>query len=198
MKNTSKTDEKFIKETIAESISVKQKMGVQLYSTISQISKCISESLLKNGTIYLFGNGGSAADSQHIAAEFIGRFARERKPLPAEALTTNTSAITAIGNDYDFSEIFARQVKARVQPKDIVVGISTSGASVNVINGLKAAKKIGAKTVGFTGAKAVQMQSLTDYCLCIPSKSTPRIQESHILAWHIICELVEASVIKKL
>ena len=198
MKNISKTDEKFIKETIAESISVKQKMGVQLYSTISQISKCISESLLKNGTIYLFGNGGSAADSQHIAAEFVGRFARERKPLPAEALTTNTSAITAIGNDYNFSEIFARQVKARVQPKDIVVGISTSGASVNVINGLKAAKKIGAKTVGFTGAKAALMQSLTDYCLCIPSKSTPRIQESHILAWHIICELVEASVIKKL
>lgn len=195
-KSTSKADEKFIKEVIAESISVKQKMGDQQYNTLSQISKCISESLLKNGTIYLFGNGGSAADSQHIAAEFVGRFARERKPLPAEALTTNTSAITAIGNDYDFSDIFSRQVKARVQPKDVVVGISTSGKSMNVIKGLKAAKTIGAKTIGFTGSKADVMQSLTDYCLCVPSKSTPRIQEAHILAWHIICDLVEASVIK--
>ncbi|MDE2590049.1 MAG: SIS domain-containing protein, partial [Patescibacteria group bacterium] len=108
----------------------------------------------------------------------------------------NTSAITAIGNDYDFSEIFSRQVKARVQPKDVVVGISTSGKSINVIKGLEAAKKIGAKTLGFTGSGADVMQSLTDYCLCVSSKSTPRIQEAHILAWHIICDLVEISVIK--
>ena len=195
-KHTSKTDEEFIKKTIAESISVKQDMGDHLYETLSHISKCISESLLKNGTIYLFGNGGSAADSQHIAAEFVGRFARERKPLPAEALTTNTSSITAIGNDYDFSEIFTRQVNARVQPKDVVVGISTSGKSMNVIKGLKAAKKIGAKTIGFTGAEANLMQNLVDYCLCIPSKNTPRIQEAHILAWHIICDLVETSIIE--
>lgn len=194
-KYTRKNDEEFIKKTIAESIYVKQKMGDEIYNTISQISKCISEALLKNGTIYLFGNGGSAADSQHIAAEFVGRFARERRPLAAEALTTNTSTITAIGNDYDFSEIFARQVKARVQPKDVVVGISTSGKSVNVIKGLEAAKKIRAKTVGFTGSDADLMQSLTDYCLRIPSKNTPRIQEAHILAWHIICDLVEDSII---
>ena len=196
IKKVRKTDEEFIKEVISESISVKQKMGDQLYNTISQISKCISEALLKNGTIYLFGNGGSAADSQHISAEFVGRFARERRPLPAEALTTNTSSITAIGNDYDFSEIFARQVKARVQPKDIVVGISTSGKSRNVIKGLEAAKKIGAKTIGFTGSEANLIQNLTDHCLCIPSKITPRIQEAHILAWHIICDLVEDSIIK--
>ena len=195
-KHIKKTDEEFIKEIIVESIVVKQKMGDHLYNTISQISKCISKSLLKNGTIYIFGNGGSAADSQHIAAEFVGRFARERRPLPAEALTTNTSAITAIGNDYDFSEIFARQVKARVQPKDVVVGISTSGRSINVIKGLEAAKKIGAKIIGFTGAQANQIQSMADYCLCIPSKSTPRIQEAHILTWHIICDLVESAVIK--
>lgn len=195
VKKIKNTDEKFIKDVISESIAIKQKMGNELYNTISQISKCISKSLVKNGTIYLFGNGGSAADSQHIAAEFVGRFARERRPLPAEALTTNTSAITAIGNDYDFSEIFARQVKARVQPRDVVVGISTSGKSANVLRGLEAAKKIGAKTIGFTGSDADLMQSLTDYCLCIPSKSTPRIQEAHILAWHIICDLVEALVI---
>lgn len=191
------TDSKdFIKKTIGESISVKEKMGHQLSDTILQISKCISETLLKNGTVYLFGNGGSAADSQHIAAEFVGRFAKERRPLPAEALTTNTSALTAIGNDYDFSEIFSRQVRARVQSKDVVVGISTSGKSMNVIKGLQAAKKIGTKTIGFTGSKPNLMKGLTNYCLCVPSNNTPRIQEAHILAWHIICDLVETSVIK--
>jgi len=196
IKDTRKAPKEFIKETIAESIEIKQKMGDHLCNTISEISNCISEVLLKNGTIYLFGNGGSAADSQHIAAEFVGRFTRERRPLPAEALTTNTSTITAIGNDYDFSEIFARQVKARVQSKDVVVGISTSGKSINVIKGLEAAKKIGAKTIGFTGSEENLMQSLTDYCLCVPSKNTPRIQEAHILVWHIICDLVENSIIK--
>lgn len=194
--DTKNTDKEFIKKTISESILVKEKISDQLNDTILQISKCISKVLLKNGTVYLFGNGGSAADSQHIAAEFVGRFANERRPLPAEALTTNTSTITAIGNDYNFSEIFSRQVKARVHPKDVVVGISTSGTSINVIEGLKAAKKIGAKTIGFTGSEANLMQSLTDYCLCIPSKSTPRIQEAHILVWHIVCHLVEDSVIK--
>lgn len=189
-------DPEFIKKTIAESISVKEKMGQELSDTILQISKCISETLLKSGTVYLFGNGGSAADSQHVAAEFVGRFARERRPLPAEALTTNTSALTAIGNDYDFTEIFARQIRARVQPKDVVVGISTSGRSMNVIKGLRTAKDMGAKTIGFTGSDPNLMKDVTDYCLCVPSKNTPRIQEAHILAWHIICDLVETIVIK--
>lgn len=186
----------FIKNTIAESISVKKEMEKQLTNTILQISDCIAKSLKKNGTVYLFGNGGSAADSQHIAAEFVGRFAKERIPLPAEALTTNTSALTAIGNDYNFLEIFSRQVKAKVQPKDVVVGISTSGKSKNVVKGLEAAKKVGATTIGFTGSDPNLMKTVTDYCLCVPSKKTPRIQEAHILAWHIICELVESSIIE--
>lgn len=193
MKKEQKTLE-FVKKTIDESIAVKEKMKKQQGHVILQISKCISETLLKNGTVYLFGNGGSAADSQHIAAEFVGRFTKKRRPLPAEALTTNSSSITAIGNDYDFSEIFSRQVNARVQSKDVVVGMSTSGKSLNVIKGLQAAKKIGAKTIGFTGSEPSLMKPLTNYCLYVPSKKTSRIQEAHILAWHIICELVETSI----
>lgn len=185
----------FIKKIIEESISVKEEMGKKQTDVILQISNCIANTLLKNGTIYLFGNGGSAADSQHVAAEFVGRFVRKRKPLPAEAFTTNPSTLTALGNDYDFSEIFSRQVEARVQSKDVVVGISTSGKSINVIKGLQAAKKIGATTIGFTGSEPNLMKGLTNYCLCVPSQKTSRIQEAHILAWHIICELVESSII---
>lgn len=189
-------DEELVKETIQESISVKQKLAEQQTNTLLEISKLISKSLEQNGTIYLFGNGGSAADAQHVAAELVGRFARERKALPAEALTTNTSILTAIGNDYDFSDIFSRQVSAKVGPNDIVVGISTSGKSKNVLNGLKEAKSVGAKTIGFTGQDPNEMKQLTDICLCIPSKSTPRIQEAHILSWHIICDIVEKSVVE--
>lgn len=183
-----------IKEIVAEDTSVKQKLVEQQSDVIFDISKAIADTLSKGGTVYLFGNGGSAADAQHVAAEFVGRFARERRALPAEALTTNTSILTAIGNDYDFGEVFSRQVKAKVHPVDIVVGISTSGKSKNVINGLKSAKEIGAKTIGFTGAELGLMGEVSDMCLCVPSKSTPRIQESHIMVWHIISEIVERSI----
>ena len=178
-------DEELVKETIQESISVKQKLADQQTNTLLEISKIISKSLKQNGTIYLFGNGGSAADAQHVAAELVGRFARERKALPAEALTTNTSILTAIGNDYDFSDIFSRQVSAKVGPNDIVVGISTSGKSKNVLNGLKEAKSVGAKTIGFTGQDPNEMKQLTDICLCIPSKSTPRILWNRSGGWCI-------------
>lgn len=183
-----------IKEIVADSISVKQKLIEQQSGIILDISKAIADTFSKGGTVYLFGNGGSAADAQHVAAEFVGRFARERRALPAEALTTNTSILTAIGNDYDFSEVFSRQVKAKVHPIDIVVGISTSGKSKNVINGLKSAKEIGAKTIGFTGAEPALMGEFSDICLCVPSKSTPRIQESHIMVWHMVSEIVERSI----
>jgi D-sedoheptulose 7-phosphate isomerase len=183
-----------IKEIVADSISVKQKLIEQQSGIILDISKAIADTFSKGGTVYLFGNGGSAADAQHVAAEFVGRFARERRALPAEALTTNTSILTAIGNDYDFGEVFSRQVKAKVHPIDIVVGISTSGKSKNVINGLKSAKEIGAKTIGFTGAEPALMGEFSDICLCVPSKSTPRIQESHIMVWHIVSEIVERSL----
>ena len=183
-----------IKEITIESISVKQKLIEHLGGVIFDISKTISEVLSEGGTVYFFGNGGSAADSQHVAAEFVGRFARERRALPAEALTTNTSILTAIGNDYDFGEVFSRQVKAKVHPNDAVIGISTSGKSKNVINGLRSAREIRAKTIGFTGSEPHQMRDFSDICLCVPSNSTPRIQEAHILIWHIVSELVERSI----
>ncbi|HZS73840.1 MAG TPA: D-sedoheptulose 7-phosphate isomerase [Candidatus Nitrosotalea sp.] len=183
--------DKIIKDTIVESILVKQKVSEELNDVILDISMNISKVLAKKGTVYFFGNGGSAADAQHVAAEFVGRFSKDRRPLPAEALTTNTSILTAVGNDYDFTQVFSRQVKAKVHPNDIVIGISTSGKSKNVINGLEAAKKIGAMTVGFTGAKPNLMDKVSDICLCVPSKITPRIQEAHIMIWHIISDLVE-------
>lgn len=189
-----KDAKQIIKEVVVDNTSVKQKLIEQQSDVILDISKTIADAFSKGGTVYLFGNGGSAADAQHVAAEFVGRFARERRALPAEALTTNTSILTAIGNDYNFDEVFSRQVKAKVRPIDIVVGISTSGKSGNVINGLKAAKEIGAKTIGFTGAEPGLMREFSDMCLCVPSKSTPRIQESHIMVWHIISEIVERSI----
>ena len=184
-------DLRLIKETIEESIAVKQAMANKQASVILQISKLLARVLRKGGTIYLCGNGGSAADAQHVAAELVGRFARERRALPAAALTTNTSILTAIGNDYSFAEIFDRQVHAMVHKNDAVVGISTSGKSLNVLNAFRAARTIGATTIGFTGSYGKEMLKYTDICLCVPSNKTPRIQEAHILAWHVICDLVE-------
>lgn len=189
----SKSDKKIVSDTISESIKVKKMLANDI-EAILKVSKMISHTLSNGGTVYFFGNGGSAADAQHVAAEFVGRFSRERRALPAEALTTNTSILTAIGNDYDFTQIFSRQVKAKVQPNDLVIGISTSGKSKNVINGLESAKKIGAKTVGFTGVKPNLMAKFADICLCVPSDNTPRIQEAHILIWHIISDLVERNL----
>ena len=146
-------------------------------------------------SIYLCGNGGSAADAQHVAAEFVGRFLRERRPLPAVALTCNSSILTAIGNDYDFSQVFSRQVEACAGPRDCVVGISTSGRSPNVLEAMRAARRVGAATVGFTGAAGTVLAAACDECLMAPSTSTPRIQEAHLLAWHLICDLVERRIV---
>jgi len=187
-------DNQYIKEKVEENIDIKKRMIKENITTISTISNKIVSSLKNNGCIYIFGNGGSAADAQHIAAEFVGRFNIERGPLCAEAFTTNTSILTAVANDYDFSQIFARQVKARVKSQDVVVGISTSGKSKNVLEGLSEAKNMGAVSIGFTGSNA-NMDKYTDVCLKIPSTITPRIQECHILAWHIICDIVEKEII---
>lgn len=159
------------------------------------IAERITGCLQAGGTLYLCGNGGSAADAQHVAAELVGRFLRERRPLPAIALTCNTSILTAVGNDYDFSEVFARQVRAHVTAKDCVVGISTSGRSANVRKALAAARELGATTIGFTGSAGVELASVCDTCLRVPSAVTPRIQEAHLLAWHLVCDLVERQVI---
>jgi len=141
------------------------------------------------------GNGGRAADAQLIAAEFVRRFLLERRPLAGVALTTNTSILTAIGNEYDYSEVFFRQVRALVKPGDCLAGISTSGRSKNFLLALEAARAIGAVTIGFTGGVGSPLRELCDECFIAESASTPRIQECHLLAWHLICNMVEKKVV---
>jgi D-sedoheptulose 7-phosphate isomerase len=151
---------------------------------------CI-ESLKSGGKIILFGNGGSAADAQHIAAELVGRYKIERRSLPAIALTTDTSALTAIGNDYGYIHIFDRQLEALANKGDVVIGISTSGESINVNNALKLASELNCKTIGFSGQNVAAMKDICDVIIDVPSKDTPRIQEMHILIGHIICHLID-------
>lgn len=179
---------------IRESASVVASL-VDHSACLAAIADHLAGCLEAGGTLYLCGNGGSAADAQHVAAEFVGRFLRERRPLPAVALTCNTSILTAIGNDYEFTEVFARQVRAHVQRRDCVIGISTSGRSPNVLRALQAAREIGATTIGFTGAEGRDLAALCDTCLLAPSRSTPRIQEAHLLAWHLVCDEVERRVV---
>jgi D-sedoheptulose 7-phosphate isomerase len=144
-----------------------------------------------------FGNGGSAADAQHLAAEFLGRYLRERAPLPSLALNTNTSAITAIGNDYGYEQTFARQLRALSSPGDVAVGISTSGNSRNVVEALVCARELGLFTIAMTGASGGQMRGLVDVLINVPSEETPRIQECHILAGHAICDAVEGAIVAR-
>lgn len=161
-----------------------------------EVANKLTTCLLGGGTIFLCGNGGSAADAQHVAGEFVGRFLRERRPLPAIALNANSSILTAIGNDYHFDQVFSRQVLAQTRPGDVVVGISTSGKSRNVIEALVAARSVGAGTIGFTGEPGEPMGAACDVCFKVASGLTPRIQEVHILAWHLVCEAVEDAVVR--
>lgn len=188
------TDIELLKTSLKSAMAVYQNVLDYETDCITNIATKLGDILEAGGTIYLCGNGGSAADAQHIAAEFVGRFLRERKALPAQALTVNTSILTAIGNDYDFSQIFSRQVKAMVTAKDALVGISTSGKSVNVLEAIKEAKKIGALTVAFTGLPGEPLASACDLAFKAPTKETPRIQEVHIAAWHGICDIIERRV----
>jgi D-sedoheptulose 7-phosphate isomerase len=161
---------------------------------IAEIARLTIETLKRGNKIILFGNGGSAADAQHIAAEIVGRFINnKRRPLPAIALTTNTSVLTSIANDYGFDKVFSRQVQGLVKRGDLVIAISTSGNSANVLEAVKVARKLGAKTVGFTGLSGGRLKKMVHIAFCAPSKITARIQECHITAGHIICELVEES-----
>lgn len=159
-----------------------------------QIAHLLAKCFQEGNKVLLFGNGGSAADAQHIAAEFIGKLNRERKPLPAVALTTDTSALTAISNDYGYEAVFARQLAGLVSTGDVVIGLSTSGRSINVINAMEEAKRLGAVTVAFTGAGG-ELREAADYALSIPSTNTPRIQEAHTTAGHIICHLVDEIIL---
>jgi len=182
-----------IGKRIDESLKVLLQLS-EMATLLADIANRITRCFERGGTLYLCGNGGSAADAQHVAAEFVGRFLKERRALPAIALTCNTSILTAIGNDYDFSLVFARQVRATVKPQDCVVGISTSGQSANVIEAMRAARELGAETIGFTGESGGALSPLCDACFCAPSPHTPRIQEAHLLAWHAICQSVEEAV----
>ena len=151
--------------------------------------------LLAGGKILLLGNGGSAADCQHIAAEIVGRYKRERRGLPAIALTTDTSILTAVGNDYGFEHVFSRQVEALCTPKDVVIGLSTSGNSPNVLAAIHTARQIGAFTIGLTGGRGGKLAQCCDLSLVVASNDTPRIQEAHILVGHMLCDLIDAETL---
>ena len=182
-----------VAERVRESIEVKKAMLAtdELIELVHETASACIRSLEWGGKIILFGNGGSAADAQHIAAELVGRYLRNRRALAAIALTTNTSNLTAIGNDYSYEEVFSRQIEAIGNKGDLAIGISTSGNSKNIIRAVNAATKKGLTTVGMTGGNGGELRHQTDYCLCVPSEHTPRIQEAHILLGHTLCEIIE-------
>ncbi len=189
--------EDYIIKAFRESVQVKEVfLNENLHRVVAAID-AVTAALTAGNKILLFGNGGSAADAQHLAAEFVNRFLIERPPLPAIALTTDTSVITSIGNDYDFSEIFSKQIRAIGQRGDIALGISTSGNSVNVIKGFEAAKKIGMTTIAFTGRDGGEIGRMVDFHLNVSSNSTPRIQEVHITVGHVICEMVDFKLFQR-
>lgn len=162
---------------------------------VARAADIVSEALLAGNKILIFGNGGSAADAQHVAAELVGRFVAERRPLPAVALTVDTSALTAIGNDYGFDQIYSRQVRALGREGDVAIAITTSGRSPNVLAAIEASRELGMKVVGLTGAKGKDFPKVCDACIVVPSTNTARIQEIHITVGHVICEVVDARVL---
>jgi D-sedoheptulose 7-phosphate isomerase len=194
---TTKSDfESRVRGSIQASIDVKELLltNSEVVSAIARVSEILIDALQKGNKVILFGNGGSAGDAQHIAAEFVGRFAFDRPALPALALNVNTSCITAIGNDYGFDLVFSRQLEALARSGDVAIGISTSGKSPNIVGAMTTANKMGLRTVGLTGSAGRELESAVENCICVPSSETPRIQECHILIGHIISELVEQTI----
>jgi D-sedoheptulose 7-phosphate isomerase len=189
----------FIYSQIEESLKIKQLIleDDKFQLLIDKASSICCETLRGNNKIFFAGNGGSAADAQHLAGELVNRFGFERPGLAAIALTTDTSIITSISNDYGFDMLFSRQIQALGKKGDIFIALSTSGNSTNIINGLNESKKIGIKTIGLTGSSGGKMATLCDICLKVPSDETPRIQEAHILIGHIICSIIENSLFGK-
>ncbi len=182
-----------VKDIILASINVKEQLlqNEVMLEEIQKVAQLIAGSLKTGGRIYFCGNGGSAADAQHLAAEFSGRFYTDRKALPAEALHTNTSYLTAVANDYSFDVVYARLVDGIANKGDVLVGLSTSGNSANIVRAFETAREKGVTTIGFTGLSGGALKPLSDHLFNVPSADTPRIQESHILIGHIICQLVE-------
>lgn len=185
-----------IQESIQESIGVKQHIlsDEALMARVQAVAEMMVESLQAGGKVHFCGNGGSAADAQHLAAELSGRFYYDRSPLNAEALHCNTSYLTAVGNDYGYDLVFSRLLRGTAKKGDVIVGISTSGNSKNILEAFKAAKEMGLHIVAMTGASGGQMKDYADILLNVPSTDTPRIQESHIMLGHIFCELVESTM----
>ncbi len=189
--------EDLIVKIFKESCHVKEVFINENLNRLVSIVEVIRQCLEKGNKILIFGNGGSASDSQHLAAEFVNRFRIERPPLPAVSLATDTAVLTSIGNDYDFSEIFSKQIRAIGQTGDVAWGMSTSGKSANVIRGLEAARKNGLVTIGFCGRDSGDMARVCDYYLPVPSTNTARIQEVHITAGHVICEMVDFKLFQR-
>ena len=184
-----------LRQNIQGSIETHARFMEACLPALTKAAEALTIAYLSGHKALFFGNGGSAADAQHLAAEFLGRYLRERDPLPAVALNTNTSAVTAIGNDYGYEHTFSRQLKALAVRGDVAVGISTSGNSPNVLEALTCARNLGLFTIGLTGAKGGKMRNVCDVLIAVPSDDTPRIQECHILAGHALCDAVEGAVV---
>lgn len=180
-----------IQKIFRQSIAVKEDTLNQNLEKIRQAAGMLADAFHSGGKVLICGNGGSAADSQHIAAEFIGRFQKERKALAAVALTTDSSILTALANDYNFDIVFSRQIEGLGQPGDVLLGISTSGNSGNVVKAVETAGAVGMKTIALTGSGGGRLAQTADLCIAVPSAVTARVQESHLLVAHVICELVE-------
>lgn len=183
-----------IRKLIKESVKVKEFVLETQIDNIEAAAKIILKSIKSGCKVLVFGNGGSASDSQHMAAEFVGRFKKERKAISAIALTTDTSILTALANDYGYAKVFSRQVEAHGAKGDVAIGISTSGNSENVIEAIKKARSMGLVTIGLLGGDGGRLKKECDIAIVTPSKDTPRIQESHVMIEHIICELVENEI----
>ena len=186
----------WISSKVLASIAAKQALlgDQEFLAAVAKVGLAMTECLAEGGRIFFCGNGGSAADAQHLAAEFTGRFLKERPSLAAIALTTNTSTLTAIANDYSYEEVFSRQIEGLAQAGDVLLGISTSGNSGNVLRAVGVARRMKVKTVAFTGKSGGKLASAVDHCIRVPSDETPRIQEAHILTGHILAEIVEAEL----
>jgi D-sedoheptulose 7-phosphate isomerase len=198
MKQT-KDFEHRVRKLIEASIATKQSLlsSPDVVMTVAKVSEILVNALKQGNKALLFGNGGSAADAQHIAAELVGCFAFDRPALPALALSVNTSCVTAIGNDYGFDQVFSRQLEALARAGDIAIGISTSGNSANVLRAMLTARKMGLRTIALTGRTGGDLRNTVDYCICVPSNESPRIQECHILIGHIMSELVEREIFRE-
>jgi D-sedoheptulose 7-phosphate isomerase len=186
-----------ITRSLLESAALKGRVAQELGATIAQAGHLFVEALRGGGKLLFFGNGGSAADAQHLAAEFVGRYEKDRPPLAAIALTTDSSALTAIGNDYGFEQVFARQIRALGRRGDVAIAISTSGRSQNVILGIEAAREAGLATIALTGGDGGKLAPIVDIAIVVPSTTTARIQECHITIGHVLCEYVDRELLKK-